>query len=337
MRLSLELNSTQVSNAVDIYIDYKGSQLASLKNDKASQGDVRNQLRQQANGTFLWVALVFKELQVVQSWDVSQVVEEVPTDLVPLYERMIQHIQHLSRRDPELCRLVLATATLSYRPLHLHELGVLSGLPGQISGNTQSIARIVAMCGSFLTIQEDYVYLIHQLAKDYLSNNTPTAIFPSGHAEAHYAVFSRSLQVMSETLRRDIYELRHSGTLINEVEPVNPDPLVPLRYTCVYWIDHLCEVDHSSPQYYGHLRDSGTVYVFLQNIFLYWIEALSLMRGISNGILAIIKLENLLRVSFDVHNVPLSEKINTLRHNQMSLSYSTLLEMLVDLFSLIDG
>jgi hypothetical protein len=308
MRLSLELNARHVSYAVDIYIDYKVSQLASLKHDRRLQYQVRDRIRLKANGTFLWVALVFKELQDVQSWDVLQVVEEIPTDLVPLYDRMIRQIQLLKRRDHEFCQLVLSTATLTYRPLHLLELGVLSGLPEQISGNTLSVVKVVGMCGSFLTIQDEYVYLIHQSAKDYLSTSAPTAIFPAGPAEVNHRVFSRSLQAMSMTLQRDIYNLCYPGLSIDQVKPASPDPLTPLRYSCVYWADHLCEVYNSSLHYQSDLCNSGTVHLFLQNKFLYWLEALSLMRSMTEGIVAIAKLETLLRVSLHFNNVKLYEK-----------------------------
>jgi hypothetical protein len=45
------------------------------------------------------VALVFKELQDMQSWDMSQVVKEVLISLVLLYNRMIKQIQQLKRKD----------------------------------------------------------------------------------------------------------------------------------------------------------------------------------------------------------------------------------------------
>ena len=53
MGLSLELNAKNVSYAVDIYIDYKVSQLASLKYDSTMQRQVQDQIRLKANGTFL--------------------------------------------------------------------------------------------------------------------------------------------------------------------------------------------------------------------------------------------------------------------------------------------
>lgn len=103
---------------------------------------------------------------------------KVPAGLQPLYDRMMRQVQQLKCKDPEFCRLVLSTMTLAYRPLHLLELGILSGLPVEIVGNLDSTVKIVGKCGSFLTIREDYIYFIHQSAKDYLDSNTSEAIFP---------------------------------------------------------------------------------------------------------------------------------------------------------------
>lgn len=292
--LSLELNAEHVSHAVDVYIDHKVSQLTRLKHyDSMLQDQVRDLLCQKANGTFLWVALVCKELGEVEIWNTLEVLDEVPADLTPLYDRMMKQILQLERKDPEFCRLILSTTTLAYRPLHLLELGALAGLPEQLSCKLQSLITIINMCGSFLTIRKDTVYFIHQSAKDYIDSN----IFPSGKAEVHRRIVSKSLQVMSKTLRRDIYDLRAPGTLITQVVPVEQDPLAPVRYSCVSWIDHLCELDSSS-HYQDELRDGGAIHIFLQEHFLHWLEALSLLGSMPNGVLAIAKLENLLRVRF---------------------------------------
>ncbi|OCK88547.1 uncharacterized protein K441DRAFT_465319, partial [Cenococcum geophilum 1.58] len=88
MRLSLELKeiAEQVSRAVDVYIDDKLSRLESVQDDDDLTAHI---LRRKANGTFLWVALVVQELERPESWDPLQVVDEVPTDLHQLYDRMV--------------------------------------------------------------------------------------------------------------------------------------------------------------------------------------------------------------------------------------------------------
>jgi hypothetical protein len=51
-RLSLELNADHISHAVGVYIDYKVSKLASLRNDKTLQERVRDQIRRSLTAHF---------------------------------------------------------------------------------------------------------------------------------------------------------------------------------------------------------------------------------------------------------------------------------------------
>ena len=46
------------------------------------------------------------------------------------------------------------------------------------------------------------------------------------------------------------------------------------------------------------VKDSNSVYNFLSTSYLYWLEALSLVKGLPDGIVMIIKLENWLQVSY---------------------------------------
>jgi hypothetical protein len=298
-RLSLELkeNAEQVAHAVGVYIDHCVSELTEIQNDKGLQDRVRSEMRRKANGTFLWVSLVIKELRDAMSWEVPQIIDEVPTDLKDVYRRMMDQIQRLKPRNTELCKRVLSTVTAAYRPLHLQELHVLSGSPTQAPNVNQSAEMIVKMCGSFLTIRDDNVYIIHQSAKEFLSTDGSDDIFPCGIGNVHHSIFSRSLDVLSKTLRRDIYNLHALGYSIERVKQPDPDPLAALRYSCVYWVDHL--YDRNSNSYVNHkddLQDGGMVDVFVRKKYLYWLEALSLCKSMSEGMLSMTKLEALIQV-----------------------------------------
>lgn len=299
MKLSLELmqNADQVSEAVDAYIDFKISELQSLQSDHEQRNRVRAILREKANGTFLWVALVAKGLEKARGWRVMQVVEKVPAGLDELYGEMMQQIRQ-QEEDWELCQRVLSAATLAYRPLHLAELAVLSGLPKDILANMEYVREIVALCGSFLTIQDDnFAYIIHQSAKDYLSDRAAAAVFPAGHAEIHCDMLLRSLEYMQERLKRNIYGMHHPGFTIDSLEAPDPDPLAAIRYSCVHWVDHLYDgYDSSRPKEQVDLYGEP-VLRFLQKSSLYWLEALGLIQHIGDGVLSMIYLENLLKVS----------------------------------------
>ncbi|KAH7114766.1 hypothetical protein B0J13DRAFT_238627 [Dactylonectria estremocensis] len=255
------------------------------------QDQVRDEMRRKADGTFLWVALVAQELQNVRSWDVLSVLKQMPADLVPLYRRMMNHIQQLRPRDGEFCRLVILTETVAYRPLRLCELGVLSGLPGNVSDDLRSV---VDMCASFLTIRDNHVYLIHQSVKDFLMSRESNAIFQHGFAAAHHTMFLKSIQIMSEMLQRNMYDLHHPGASIDDVRQPQPDPLAPARYSCIYWVDHLSDAISHKTTPIDDLYDNSTVHQFLNKKYLYWLEALSLLRGMPEGVVAMTKLQTLL-------------------------------------------
>jgi hypothetical protein len=298
-RLSLELkeNAEQVSRAVDTYIDYCLQELTEIQYDKRLQDSVREKMRRKANGTFLWVSLVIKELKDVMSWEVLQVLNEVPLELRDIYHRMIDQIKQLQRQYPELCRQLLSIVIAAYRPLHLQELHFLSGLPAQVRDINQSTAAIVKMCGSFLTIRDDTVYIIHQSAKDFLSQEASPDIFPCGVEDVHYSIFLRSLETMSKILRRDIYSLRALGYPIEQVKHPDPDPLAVTRYSCIHWVDHLCDWNSNCcVNDKVDLQDKGMVDVFIREKYLYWLEALSLCRSMSEGVLAMAKLEAVIQV-----------------------------------------
>jgi hypothetical protein len=156
----------------------------------------------------------------------------------------------------------------------------------------------VNICGSFLTIQEDHVYVIHQSARDFLSEQAGSSVFPSGTGEVHGHILSRSIQVMSRTLQRDIYRLDASGYPIEQVQQPEPDPLAASRYSCIYWVDHLCDWSSSSSAHNKDiLQGGGIVESFLRKKYVYWLEALSLCKSMSKGIVSMAKLEALTNVT----------------------------------------
>jgi hypothetical protein len=60
--------------------------------------------------------------------------------------------------DAETCYSILAVTTLSRRPLHLLELRTLASLGTQ---TMDEMLDLVHICGLFLTVLKDHVYLIH--------------------------------------------------------------------------------------------------------------------------------------------------------------------------------
>jgi hypothetical protein len=286
IRISLELNATHISHAVNVYIEDKISQLIALCHNKLLQEKVCERLREKSDGTFLWVALAIQELQDqgVIAADMLDTLEEIPRGLKPLYDRIMEQINKLPKRNLRRCLLVLSRASLAYRPLWLHEMHTIIG--GEEFSLLEDLERIIYMCGSFLTIRDNYVYFIHQTAKDYLTTEASAIIFPTGPGQIHHKMFLRSLNVLSKTLRQNIYDLKDFGPMFSNIVP-DPNPLAPIRYPCVFWFDHLCASDNQALEENQDLEDNGRVFTFLKKHLLHWIESLSLIHEISGGILII--------------------------------------------------
>ncbi|KAI8710415.1 NACHT domain-containing protein [Fusarium sp. LHS14.1] len=316
VRLHLELNKDSISKAVGTYIRYKVDQLArDKKYNTETRVAVQRHLVGNADGTFLWVALVCQELAnpKVRKRHTLNTLKSFPPGLDRLYKQMMEHIS--DSKDADHCEEILAIASVVYRPITLDELRVLTESLEALEQD--ELEEIISSCGSFLTLRKRGIYFVHQSAKDFLLNKASDQILPSGAAHQHHALFSRSLRALSETLRRDIYSLAAPGFSIDEVSLPDPDPLASIGYSCVFWVDHLnasgpwVKMSDEDPQ------DAGIVRSFLQKKYLYWLESLSLLRSMSEGVMAVQKLEaivktkearQLTRLLRDAHRFILSHK-----------------------------
>ncbi|KAK4121378.1 hypothetical protein N657DRAFT_673681, partial [Parathielavia appendiculata] len=223
--------------------------------------------------------------------EAEEMLTTFPPGLDALYRRMMGQIYNL--RCAKLLQRILAVISVVYRPITLDELPALVDTPGRASDNEKALVEIVGLCGSFLTLRERMISFIHQSAKDFVLKQARDEIFPSGIEDIHHTIFSRSLRFMRGKLRRDIYNRGAPGFPIDKVRIPDPDPLAAVRYSCVYWIDHLRDSDpnkHAKKD----LQDGGPIDTFLREKYLHWLDALSLQRSISEGVTAMLSLESLL-------------------------------------------
>ena len=303
--LSLELNASSVSAAVQLYIQAKVRTLAEEEQyDPQTTAHVTSYLSSNARDTFLWVALVCQSLKDVLSCKVVTLLDNFPPGLDALYGQMMQKIYGM--KDPSdvaLCLQILSIASTVYRPLTLEELGTFIDNPFEKDKplHAKSLKTYIGLCGSFLAVRERTTYFVHQSAKDFLCDRSLNAdfqkIFPDTIGGLHHILFSKSLELLSRTLRRNIYRISHPGFSVEGVTPPSPDPLGPAQYSCVYWVNHLFDAQPDrTPIGIGDLQDGGPVHRFLRQKYLNWLEALSLAQAMSRGVLVIEMLNSLLHV-----------------------------------------
>jgi hypothetical protein len=91
--------------------------------------------------------------------------------------------------DAEVCKQVLASVALVYRPITLVELVVLT--ESLDVADEAEVQEVIGLCGSFLTLRGDTIYFIHQSAQDFLLMKASDKILPDGEEATHSAIFSR--------------------------------------------------------------------------------------------------------------------------------------------------
>ena len=127
--------------------------------------------------------------------------------------------------------------------------------------------------------------------------------------EANEILANHCLQCMTTSLKQDICGVHYPGVLVSNIEHsiVEQFLSVELQYSCLYWVQHL-QKDSM------HLKDNGKVHLFLKKHLLHWLEALSWMQRIPDGVLSTIQLDSLASSQEDDTNRYLSSQ-NTRKSN----------------------
>ncbi|KAK0707336.1 hypothetical protein B0H67DRAFT_495595, partial [Lasiosphaeris hirsuta] len=266
--LDLRDHTKELSRTVSAYVDRCARVLVS-REDGDLYEQVQKGLRDKTGGaTFLYTAHMFARVKNLEGLALLKALQEAALDALGLLTQADYHIRHLQDDARTHCCAVLASVALTYRPLYLSELRALSGIPpkGMVTDD------VLQQCSSFFTIDErGATNFISQSAKDFLCG-PDTELFPDGLGTEHYRIFSRSLQIMKGSLRRDMCGLERS---VSE-PPSNADTeswLATARYSCEYWIEHLIDSQHDGPD----VRDGGLLMEFLEEKYLFWLETMSWM------------------------------------------------------------
>lgn len=220
-----------------------------------------------AEGNFLWVSLVLKEIMQCHSYDeIQQAFDEIPSGMDLLYQRMEASIKGLKRAaDKDLARIILIWATYSRRPLNTEEL--LRALQPQFPVILDLKFTISKVCGQFVMIDSNNcVCLVHLTAREYLVKFS-NLWFSISAKDAHEDLFKKSLSSLNDRQIRNI---------------VNQNPLSPFySYCATSWAYHLNMSSAASDDSFSLLTS------FFQGVsVLPWIQILAVSGQLGELILA---------------------------------------------------
>ena len=235
--------------------------------------------------------------------------KESPTaELDDMYTKILAHSVLRNHNEEKMMRVsekfrqVVGFIVVLFDAVSALTLAALIEIP---VGN---VDRTLDLLYSVLNIPESKdlpIRLLHPSFRDFLLDKKRCLNnhFLVDKDTVHADLARNCLQIMSRVLKRDICNLQMPGALAHDVQRSKIDSYLPryVQYTCCYWVDHLERISKARQNEIG-LHDNGQVHYFMKTHFLHWLEALSLVGKVSEGVLMIVKLESMLEVNTAFHH-----------------------------------
>ncbi|KAK6527688.1 hypothetical protein TWF694_004669 [Orbilia ellipsospora] len=269
-------------------------------------------LVQSASGLFIWAATacrfienggLFTEKRLSLILKGNPSVKGPEAKLNEIYSAILTNVVHEEYDEMEkeelyeLLKATLGTVVTLFSSLPTVSLEKVLQIP------QQDIYQTLDDLHSVLEVPKNMhqpIRLHHPSFRDFLLDKQRCdEHFWVDEKKAHGAITASCLRIMSLTLKRDICDLRSASTLTSEVDSSRVEKClsVDLQYACRYWVQHLGRSEAS-------IVNDSQVYEFLQDHFLHWLEALSLIEKISEAVNTIAELATYLSTlqnSIDAH------------------------------------
>ncbi len=262
-------------------------------------------LVQRAGGLFIYAATAYRFIHEdgrLAGSRLTRLLQHDNTALPPekkldeIYTTVLTHsvrAEHSQEETEELrkrFRDIVGSIILQFDTLPAFGLAELLQIP------KEEIDQTLTHLHSVLDIperQHGRIRLLHPSFRDFLLDGR-RCLHPQFRVDrrlAHRYLFTNCLRAMSH-LRRDMCNLRSLGALAAEVDRSEIDRHIPLhiQYACRFWVHHLQQSDIEA-------CDWHSIHIFLKHHFLHWLEALAIIRRISDGVFMIKALDSMLRVS----------------------------------------
>jgi hypothetical protein len=188
-------------------------------------------------------------------------------------------------------RQTLGGIILLFSPLPALSLARLLNVQGE------SVFQTLDGLHSILDIPKDAsrpLRLHHPSFRDFLlDKDRCNKHFYIDKRQLHQVLATGCIQLMSQTLKKDVCEMHAPGSQASQVKSSWIEKCLPpeVQYACLYWVQHL---QKSGSRAY----DGEEAHRFLQAHLLHWLEALGWMGKASEGIQAILSLEAQVPVSY---------------------------------------
>jgi hypothetical protein len=177
IRLQGEKELEAISCEINIVIKWRVANLGrELNLDDLEQSTLENGLLSMTNRTYLWSKLIFDIIRdeiELSSTKLKEIIGTLPSTVDQAYEAILSRIRDKERpRAQKLLHIIVAAK----RPLTLQEMNIALAIEDHhrsyqdldLKNESRFETVVRNLCGLFVSVIDQRVYLIHQTAKEFL-------------------------------------------------------------------------------------------------------------------------------------------------------------------------
>ena len=180
MHLQGEKESKAISEEINLVIRFEAHKKIGLelKLNDSERSFLERKLSSMPHRTYLWLKLILEVIRSrtsVTQKGIQQIVSNLPTTLEAAYEAILEKSSDKRRARKLLCIVVAAV-----RPLTLNEMNIALAIEDHhrsskdldLEDEIRFEGTVRHLCGLFISVIDQKVYLIHQTAKEFLLAKT---------------------------------------------------------------------------------------------------------------------------------------------------------------------
>lgn len=165
----------QIQNDINQCIEEKVEYLTKLKRyTDTFKGRVKAVLQENAEKTFLWIALACRQLEDADGEDAIAILKKMPEELHLLYKSLLDKASGQNKNDSKVIRRILSCVAISQRPLSIAELSDACQMyqyEDDLMTRYWLTEQKVKTFHLLLIVEQDKVLLLHKSVRDFITGS----------------------------------------------------------------------------------------------------------------------------------------------------------------------
>ncbi|KAK4186125.1 hypothetical protein QBC35DRAFT_554885 [Podospora australis] len=152
--------------------------------ENEEEKDLVQEIITKSNGIFLWASLIMTRLEDAHSIEAMRAtMNSVPREMSGMYSGILEGI--IQSPNAELAHCILRWVVCARKPLTTDELREVVRL--DINQTLRTSDRFAQICGNLITIDDNYVQVMHQTVKEFLTGEQSDYYIPRSWSHARIA------------------------------------------------------------------------------------------------------------------------------------------------------